>query len=115
MLDGATVPLTAGETEQIWIGNIGEGQLELGAPSSSPGGPTITAYWPDDVVAIGGPLVRFDLSCADQQGNPLTGDVLIKVPDVSQNTIWSVTLHCAPGPDEQAAAGGLPATGQREE
>lgn len=113
--NGVTIPnagafqLLPGKTTLIRVYNEGSsGPLVLGTPSVV-GGPPVAGWVPDDVVAVNGMSMYFNISCTDGKNGPaLTGDFPVTIPHNGPGGASTFTLHCS----TEAVVSNLPSTGR---
>ncbi len=109
--EGGAFQVLPGKTTLIRVYNeASTGPLVLGTPTAV-GGPYVGGWVPDDVVAVNGMSMYFNLGCTDGKSGPaLTGDFEVTIPHNGPGGAATFILHCSTEPVE--GAGTLPGTGR---
>ena len=114
--DGGAFQVLPGKTILIRVYNENSaGPLVLGTPTAEGGAP-VGGWVPDDVVAVNGMSMYFNLGCTEGKSGPaLTGDFAVTIPHNGPGGSATFTLHCStePVPDHDGGEEpGLPSTGR---
>lgn len=101
LADGGTLVIPAGAVRSIRIYNDegGDAPLVLSSPVLTPAGPSIGGYVIDDVVAVGGMSMYFNIRCSttiSSSGTPVTGTFQISIANntLGSTNPYSFTLIC---------------------
>ena len=101
LADGGTLVIPAGAVRSIRIYNDegGDAPLVLSSPVLTPAGPSIGGYVIDDVVAVGGMSMYFNIRCSTtvtSSGTPVTGTFQVSIANntVGSTNPYSFTLIC---------------------
>lgn len=87
----------------------GKQPLKFGEPQSSPDGPRVLGFQPDDTVAADGLPVSLSVVCENGNEEPLTGVYPITLADVLNESNYTFSLYC--GVPLADSGDGLPSTG----
>lgn len=101
LADGGTLVIPAGAVRSIRIYNDegGDAPLVLSTPVLAPSGPSIGGYVVDDVVAVGGMSMYFNIRCSttvSSSGTPVTGTFQVSIANntVGSTNPYTFTLIC---------------------